>query len=89
MRRYLLLGLIASVVAACQDPAADYRKNIHRNACNALNGAYRGQIVSVEQDPVNHSGVWVYGVQRPGSRQTWAPVDNTTVTDGPCPDGQP
>jgi hypothetical protein len=82
----LSLGAVAS---SCGDEQAELAKNVGLNACNAINGAYRGKILSVTKDPVNQSGLWVYSVQREGSRATYAPVDNTTVTSGKCADGQP
>jgi len=72
-----------------QDPLQSLQPNVGKNACNKLNGAYRGRIISVARDPVNGTDTVVYRVQRPGSRATYAPVNNTTVTAGKCLDGQP
>lgn len=88
MRRLMVAAALVSTFG-CQDTGEALAKNVGLNACNGLNGAYRGTILNVLKDPVNHSGIWVYRVQAKGSRATYAPADNTTVVTGKCPDGQP
>ena len=83
----LLLGLIATT--GCGNREQELMANVGKNACNALNGAFRGKILGVMKDPANHSDEWVYRVQRPNTRATYAPVDGSTVTTGKCPDGEP
>jgi hypothetical protein len=85
----VLCVLVSAAGIGCGDEQTELARNVGLNACNALNGAYRGKILSVVRDPVNQSGLWVYSVQREGSRATYAPVDNTTAASGKCPDGEP
>ncbi len=92
---YLLIGLATIAYLArdlwwpSTDELASLRGNVGKNACNSLNGAFRGTIVGVTRDPVNRTDIIVYQVRLLDGRTTYAPADNTTATTGKCPDGQP
>ena len=84
-----LVALGALVMSGCpaEDPGAAMRRNIGMAACNATNGAYRGQIVGVMlYQAAGQDATWVYEVERDG-RRTNAPSGNTTVAEQ-CDDGQ-
>lgn len=84
--------LLCLLPAGCTDPDEDLaalRVNVGKNACNAINGAYRGRIVDVAHyTAAGQSSSAVYVVEREGRRSN-APPGNTTVVTGNCPDGQP
>ena len=73
------------IFSACASPETTLRANVGKNACNSVNGTYRGRILDVFED---ESHTWIYVVEREGVRGR-APAGGTTVTEGRCSDGNP